>query len=312
MKIALIGRSEFLYLIAQSLVKSGHSIVGIVTAKESSPDSWSAKDFERFAAQLAVPFILAPRPAVHESAISSWGAEVAVSVNFSTILEKSTIDIFPLGILNVHGGDLPKYRGSACQAWAIINGEKHVALCVHKMIGGEVDSGPIIARERLAIDISTKVTEIFEWMKFEAPMLVKRALEELEEDPHFFLEIPSEDPADGLRCYARRPEDGQIDWKSDGETIIRLVNAHNRPYAGAFTYLEGERLIVWDAQLENDNENFLAVPGQVTRVGQGHITVACGTGKIRILEVEVGGKIATPDLFVSSIRRRLGNQRWDS
>lgn len=312
MKIALIGRSEFLFLIAQDLLQSGHSIVGIVTAKESSADSWRATDFERFAAQSGLPFILAARPVTHEATISSWGAEVAVSVNFPTILENSTIDIFPLGILNVHGGDLPRYRGSACQAWAIINGESQVALCVHKMIGGEVDSGPIIARERLAIDISTKVTEIIAWMKFEAPGLVTRSLEELEENPRYFLEMPSEDPADGLRCYARRPEDGQIDWRSNAETIIRLVNAHNRPYAGAFTYLEREHLIIWDAQLENDHENFLAVPGQVTRVGQGYIIVACGAGKVRVLQVEVDGKVATPDFFISSIRRRLGNQGWDS
>lgn len=271
-----------------------------------------AIDFEQFAEEAGIPFLLTARPASYEDTISSWEADIAVSVNFPTILEASTIDIFPLGILNVHGGDLPKYRGNACQAWAIINGENHVALCVHKMIGGEVDTGPIIARERLAIDISTKVTKIIEWMKFVAPGLVTRALQELEENPSFLLEIPSPDPAEGLRCYPRIPEDGRINWKADAETIIRLVNAHNRPYAGAFTYLEREHLIIWDAQLENDHENFLAVPGQVTRVGQGNIIVACGTGKVRVLQVEVDGKVATPDFFISSIRRRLGNQGWDS
>ena len=39
------------------------------------------------------------------------------------MFSQSTIDLFPLGIL-IHGGDLPKYRGNACQAWAIINGEE--------------------------------------------------------------------------------------------------------------------------------------------------------------------------------------------
>lgn len=307
MKIALIGRSEFLYLIAQDLLQSGHSVVGLVTAKESSVHPVRAIDFEQFAEEAGIPFLLTARPSTYEDIISSWEADIAVSVNFPTILEASTIDIFPLGILNVHGGDLPKYRGNACQAWAIINGENHVALCVHKMIGGEVDTGPIIARERLAIDISTKVTKIIEWMKFVAPGLVARALQELEENPCFLLEIPSPDPAEGLRCYPRRPEDGQIDWKADAETIIRLVNAHNRPYAGAFTSLEREHLIIWDAQLEDDYENFLAIPGQVTRVGQGYITVACGNGKVRIFQVEVDGKVATPDFFVSSIRCRLGH-----
>ena len=37
---------------------------------------------------------------------------------------EEVIDFFELGILNAHGGDLPRYRGNACQAWAIINGEE--------------------------------------------------------------------------------------------------------------------------------------------------------------------------------------------
>lgn len=302
-----MGRSAFLAEIAFALVDYGHIITGVITAKESDHDTFSVSDWQELCEKLAIPLIVTSKPVSHESEIILWESDIAVSVNFPTVVSASTIDLFPNGILNVHGGDLPRYQGNACQSWAIINGEEFVALSVHKMIGNQLDTGPIIARSRMKIGLNTKVTEILEWMRAEAPGLVLEALEELSDNPQYFLEMPSADPADGLRCYARRPEDGQIDWKSDAETIIRLVNAHNRPYAGAFTYLEGEHLIIWDAQLENDFENFLAVPGQVTRVGQGYITVACGSGKVRVLQVEVEGTLATPDFFVSSIRRRLGN-----
>jgi UDP-4-amino-4-deoxy-L-arabinose formyltransferase/UDP-glucuronic acid dehydrogenase (UDP-4-keto-hexauronic acid decarboxylating) len=307
-----MGRSAFLADIAYALLDKGHIVTGVITAKESAHDTFSVNDWKYLCRKLALPLLVTSKAVRHESEIKSWESDIAVSVNFPTVISATTIDLFPNGILNVHGGDLPKYRGNACQAWAIINGEDSVALCVHKMIGGQLDTGPIIARSRLRIGLDTKVTEILEWMRGETPGLVLKSLQELEDNPHYFLELPSEDPTDSLRCYARRPEDGQIDWRSDPETIIRLVNAHNRPYAGAFTYLEQERLIIWDAQLENDNENFLAVPGQVTWVSQGHITVACGTGKIRILQVEVDGKVATPDFFVSSVRQRPGNQGWDN
>ncbi|GAB1465742.1 hypothetical protein MASR2M54_12420 [Aliarcobacter cryaerophilus] len=50
--------------------------------------------------------------------------EIAVSLNYSSIISQNVIDLFPLGVLNAHGGDLPRYRGNACQAWAIINGEE--------------------------------------------------------------------------------------------------------------------------------------------------------------------------------------------
>lgn len=70
-----------------------------------------------------------------------------MSLNYSSIISQKVIDLFPLGILNAHGGDLPKYRGNACQAWAILNGETKIGLCIHSMIGGEVDNGNIIDRK---------------------------------------------------------------------------------------------------------------------------------------------------------------------
>ena len=57
------------------------------------------------------------------------------------------------------------YRGNACQAWAILNGEKKIAVCIHAMIGGEIDSGSIIDRKYLRINHNTKVTECWEWLK---------------------------------------------------------------------------------------------------------------------------------------------------
>ena len=76
-------------------------------------------------------------------------------------LEKSIpnkiINYFNYGILNAHGGDLPRYRGNACQAWAILNGENKIGLCIHKMVGGELDSGDIISRDYLDIGENTKI-----------------------------------------------------------------------------------------------------------------------------------------------------------
>ena len=82
-----------------------------------------------------------------------------------------------MGILNAHGGDLPRYRGNACQAWAILNGEEKIGLCIHKMIGGELDSGNIIAKEFLKIDINTKVTQVWGWMSTSIPKLFLKLYE---------------------------------------------------------------------------------------------------------------------------------------
>ena len=90
--------------------------------------------------------------------------DVGVSLNFTKIIPKEIIDLFPLGILTAHGGDLPKYRGNACQAWAF-KWRKRIGLCIHKMVGNELDNGDIIAKDYLKIDDNTKITEILNWIK---------------------------------------------------------------------------------------------------------------------------------------------------
>ena len=221
------------------------------------------------------------------------------------MIPQEVIDLFPLGILNAHGGDLPKYRGNACQAWAILNGEKRIGLCIHRMIGGELDSGDIIAREYLSIDHDTKVTQVWKWMVQRIPELMVKAVTRLSSDRDYVLEHQSKDSKNALRCYPRKPEDGRIDWHQPALNILRLINASNKPYAGAFCDYEGAKLIIWDAVLVNDDEVFCAVPGQVTKIGEGFVEVACGEGKLRLLGMEMNRQAIKPSELIRSIRKRL-------
>lgn len=306
MRIAIIGRTESLYEAAERLHAKGHQIGLIVTAREAPEHVKTAKDFESLASKHRVPFIHTPRIAeALEDLRALPPMDIGVSFNYVGVIPQSVIDCFRLGILNAHGGDLPRYRGNACQAWAILNGENHVGLCIHRMIGGELDSGDIVARDCYPLTLETKVTEVWTWMEARIPQLFEQALSVLERDPLFTLERQSKDPKDALRCYPRRPEDGRIEWRKDAVSIIRLVNACNKPYAGAFCEFEGEKLIIWDACLVQDDEIFVAVPGQVTRIGAGFVDVATGSGKIRLLRLENGGVMIAPDLLIKSLRKRL-------
>jgi methionyl-tRNA formyltransferase len=173
------------------------------------------------------------------------------------------------------------------------------------MIGGELDSGDIIARDYLAIDQLTKVTRVWEWMSLRTPELMLEAVQMLDANPDYVLEQQSKDPKQALRCYPRKPEDGRIDWTKPAIDILRLINASNKPYAGAFCDFEGNKMIIWDAELVADDEIFCAVPGQVTKIGDVFIEVACGMGKIRVLSVEYGECNTLPDQIFKSIRMRL-------
>ena len=305
MKISIIGRSELLYNTALLLREAGHDIDCILTAKEAPEYSRKAKDFKDLAANWQIPFLEGSRIKKHSDFLRDLKSDIAVSINYTGVFPQSVIDLFPLGVLNAHGGDLPRYRGNACQAWAILNGEEKIGLCVHKMIGGELDSGDIITRDYLPIDHNSKVTQVWRWMVERIPFLMKDAIDKLDVNPDYVLERQSQNHKEALRCYPRNPDDGRIDWNKPAIDVLRLINASNKPYAGAFCDFDGMKMIIWDAKLVEDDEHYSAVPGQVTMIEDGFIDIACGKEKLRLLNVEYKGEVNTPDLFIKSIRKRL-------
>ena len=136
------------------------------------------------------------------------------------------------------------------------------------------------------------------------PSLYLEALKALEKDHNFILETQSKDPEKALRCYPRRPEDGRIDWHQSATTILRLINACNKPYAGAFCSYKEKPLIIWDAEVAPD-ENFMAIPGQIADIGETYVDVICGEGKLRIKEIEYEDKINSPASIFKSLRSRV-------
>ena len=305
MKIAIIGRSEILYNVAEHLLAMGHDLACVLTAKAAPEYTRTAVDFHALAKRHNAPFSQGSHIKDNYKFLQKAGAEISVSINYPGVIPDEVIDLFPLGILNAHGGDLPRYRGNACQAWAILNGEKKIGLCVHRMIGGELDSGDIIVRDYISIDHNTKITKIWSWMTQRTPELMSEALTRLSSDPNYILERQSTNAKDALRCYPRKPEDGRIDWRESALNILRLINASNKPFAGAYCDFECDKLIIWDAELVNDDEVFCAVPGQITKIGESFIEVACGSGKLRLLMVEVNMQSMEPSKLIQSVRKRL-------
>jgi len=310
MKIAIIGRTEFLYKTAEFLLDNGYDIPLIVTAKEAPEYTKTSKDFEELAKRIGAKFLYAPKFTDKEikflkDLVHSIGNKcIGVSVNYPTIIPQEVIDIYHYGILNAHGGDLPRYKGNACQAWAILKGEEKIALCIHKMTGGELDSGDIIEKKYYAIDLKTKITDIYKAFENDIPHLFLSAIEKLEKDPNYFLE--KQDNSKSLRCYPLFPEDGRIDWKEENVKILRKINAFNKPYSGAFCYFKDVKMIIWDAEIYEDNENYCAIPGQISQIlDNGEVVVITGKGKLKIKLVEYEGFIGKPGEIIKSIRTRL-------
>ena len=310
MKIAIIGRTEILYDTVVLLAEKGHEIKLIVTAKEAPEYTRTADDFKKLAKKLKAAFLCTPKISAPENIkiIKACGAmDIAVSVNYSSVISSDVTSLFPCGILNAHGGDLPRYRGNACQAWAIINGEKKLGLCIHRMKGGELDSGDILERKYMPLDINTRVGECYSWMAKNIPPMFASSLRKLAKNKDYILEKQSKKAEDALRCYPRCPDDGRINWEENNVKILRLVNASSEPYAGAFCEYAGKILRIWRAKLLVNNEKYCAVPGQIASIDKksGSAVVICGNGKIQLDEVEFDGKRGKPAGFITSIRERL-------
>ena len=306
MKVAIIGRTEVLYETIELLIDCGYTIPLIITSKESLEYTKIAKDFEFLAKKIESKYIYTNTLNEYKEEIKDANCEIAISLNYSSIISQKIIDLFPLGILNAHGGDLPRYRGNACQAWAIINGENKIGLCIHSMIGGEMDSGNIIDRKYLSIDENTKITVIYDWFSQIIPGMFLNSIKKLEECENYILEVQSTNPKSALRCYPRVIEDGRIDWNKSNIEILRLINASNKPYSGAYCLYKDKKLIIWDAELFKDNEIYLSAVGQVANLNKdGSIIVITKSGKLKINVIEYCGFIGKATEKIKSIRTRL-------
>lgn len=307
MRVAIIGRNEALYDTVLLLLEKKFNIPLIITSKEAPEYTKTSKDFEELAHAINAKFIFTNKiNDIKDEILKCGKIDIAISVNYVNMISQSIIDIFPLGILNAHGGDLPKYRGNACQAWAILNGEEKIGLCIHKMQGDSLDSGDIIARDFFKININTKVSECISWIYGKIPSMFYESLKKLSNNKNFILEKQSKNPRDILRCYPRIPEDGKINWHKSNFEIIRLINATNKPYSGAYGFYNKKKLIIWDAEIYDDNEQLLSEVGQISMLNSdGSIIVITGSGKIKINTIEYDGFVGKPKEKIKSIRIRI-------
>ncbi|MEQ9108009.1 MAG: formyltransferase family protein [Limnobacter sp.] len=306
MKVAVIGRGRPLYNSIEALRTLGHSVDVIVTAKEAPEYEVTSESFRQLARDIGAAFLHTPRIGdAHELFGQVESLDVGISVNYPGIIPDDTIEYFRLGILNAHGGDLPRYRGNACQAWAILQGESHVGLCIHYMVGGELDSGDIIVREYYDLNSTTKIGEVQSWMECTIPRAFCQALDVLQRNPSYVLDVQSKDYNDSLRCYPRRPADAEIYWTFEAQHIVRLVNASGPPYGGAYFNFQGGKIVVLDASVPEDHGQLLAIPGQVLQIEDNFLDVATSSRPIRLKHLVQNGNPVSPRALVQSIRQRL-------
>ena len=181
-------------------------------------------------------------------------------------------------------------------------------MCIHKMIPDGLDSGDIIARAYLPISLDTKIKNIHDWFEKIVPQLFSKALDRLSSEPHFILETQSIVASEIVRCFPRRPEDGEVDWSVSADKIVRLINASGSPFVGAYSTLEDTRVHFFNGLEVKEEGRYYAVPGQILRINDDSksVDVATGSGTIRLSEMKNSqGKGLNCSETFRSVRQRF-------
>jgi methionyl-tRNA formyltransferase len=211
--------------------------------------------------------------------IKSLEPEIIFSFYYRDIIPKGILELPRLGAFNMHGSLLPRYRGRACVNWAIIHGEAETGATLHWMTA-RPDEGDIVDQERVPITEADTAKDVMLKVAGAAEQLVMRNLDLIEAGKA--RRIP-QDHSRATYFGGRKPEDGKIDWSAPARDICNLVRAVTRPYPGAFTFIDGEKILIWKASPLAGVPG--AAPGSV--LSRDPLVIAAGEGAVRVEEKSV-------------------------
>jgi methionyl-tRNA formyltransferase len=308
MKFAALGRTQMLFQSILACIDNGHELVLVGTSKASPEYTVNELDLMKLAKAYSAPFFCDGdiNKESYVNMIRDSGAEIAISMNWATLIKQQILDQFKYGVINAHPGDLPRFRGNACPNWAILVGESQIVVTLHKMIQA-LDAGPIYLQRRYPIDENTYIKDIYDFLQEAIPQMFVELLNNLTLGkliPH----PQPEDPSLSLRCFSRLPIDGEIDWNKSAVNINRLVHASAEPFSGAYSYINNKKIIIWRARPVQLPYPYLGSPGQVAEIlrDNGEIIVLTGNGELTLEEVEINDKRGHASDLILSTRSRLG------
>lgn len=208
---------------------------------------------------------------------------------------------FPaIDFLGFHYSPLPRYRGNAPLVWQIINGERQLGVSFFTLTEG-MDEGEILDQRFFELAPHEDISDAID----KANELVLSILDDFLPQWQAGKVVRRPQPkSPASYCGMRAPEDGHIDWHAPAQTVHNFIRAQAYPYPGAFSKLTDGRVVrFWKAEI--DPRTFYGVPGAVVEVVADAITVACGTGALRVLRFQLDGEQHVPVGTLRSLKTRF-------
>ncbi len=280
MRVLFYGTPRFALPTLDALL-AGHEVVGVVTQPDRpagrgqrvAPPPVKAR-----ATAAGVPVLQPERlrdPAWLEP-LRALRAEVAVVVAFGQILPKAVLDAPARGSINVHASLLPRYRGAAPIAWAIIRGETETGITTFQMDEG-MDTGAMLRQARTPIRPGETAGELAERLARLGAEVLTETLARLDS----ITPTPQRQEEATLAPRLKK-SDGHLDWREPARALVGRIHGCN-PWPGAVTLAPGGRLLIWRATAVDADPG--APPGTLVGAAE-DFRVAAGAGTVAPIEVQ--------------------------
>jgi len=283
LRLVFMGTPDFAVPTLLGLVGQGCDIAAVYT-RAAKPGGRRGLEpvpspVEREARKLGLP-VLTPaslKNAEAQAAFATHGADAAVVVAYGLILPKPVLDAPPLGCFNLHASLLPRWRGAAPINRAVMAGDAESGVTVMKMDEG-LDTGAMAMIERVTIGKDMTAGELHDQLARLGADLMVRAMAAVGRGTLQF----TPQPTDGVTYAAKIDKaETRIEWCKPWQAVHDHIRGLS-PFPGAWCELNGERIKV----LRTTKGEGAGAPGAVL---DDRLTVACGDGAVRIVELQKAG-----------------------
>lgn len=290
MKLVVCAYHNVGYRCIEELLRQGAQINLIFTHEDSATEQIWFSSVRELAEANAIPYLTSSinEPENIEK-VRQIGPDFLLSFYYRNMIKPELLEIPTRGALNLHGSYLPKYRGRVPVNWAVISGEAETGATLHYMVA-KPDAGDIVDQEKVGIAFTDTAHDVFGKVNEAAVTVLRRAWPRLVAGTAGRIQM---DLAAGSYFGGRKPEDGRIDWHKSAVEIYNLIRGVTHPYPGAFTELNGKKVVIWSAwPVEGSGE-----PGQV--VSQNPLCIGTGSGLLELRRVQFDGELETEAVVCS-------------
>lgn len=246
MKVLFFGTPDFAVPTLEALLLH-HQVVAVVT----QPDRPAHRGHRSTPPSIKVRAEAAGLPVVQPARLrdpgwperlAAFAPDVAVVVAFGQILPKAVLDVPPRGSINVHASLLPRYRGAAPIAWAIMRGETTTGITTFQMDEG-MDTGPILRQSRpVPIGPEPTAGDLARQLAVLGAELLIDTLTQLDT-----LAPRPQRNEEASTAPRLKKSDGYLDWNRPARELVNVVRGCN-PWPGALTTGRAGRLTIWRAR----------------------------------------------------------------